>query len=1038
MLNPIIKKMARRKFASGKSVKNPAIYKTICENSMPSVLVLYSDYRLISANPLACSLFGMTEEELCKLFLTDLVDYNDPRLMNLVDVAERTGKVNGHITLVRKNGSKFTSEISSSSFRDENGELIIFIVIRELIDRLKEEEELHKNFALYQLAIDATIDGIWDMDMKTNRLFLSPNALNWFGYKEPKTLHRDELYNNIIHKDDIPGIENELNPVKKGHTNLIDIEFRVNTLSVGWKWIRLRGKVVLRDSEGKIIRMLGTFADISNRKQIEGELERSHKEFQSYFDYAPIGLTVATPDKSWIAVNEKACQILGYSKQELLGFSWGDLIHPNDIQEHIVRFNLALEGKLDKDTFDTRFIRKDGSIINVNLNIVCYRNEDGSVHHFLASHIDTTKQKRYEESIRNERKILRTLIDNLPFTIYVIDKEGRKVISNKADLETIGCSNEAEVLGKTDIELFPDEIGERGHADNMRVINTGLPILNREEDFFDKNGQKKWLQTNMVPLFDSDNQISGLIGIGIDITEQKSLQQKIIDSEAYYRTLVNISPNGIVVTDLKGKVTFISKRMYQIFKVPDNENYIGEFIFDWLTPESLEVAITNFKEVTEGKRTSITKEYKCVRYDKSEFWGEFCSSSLLDTSDNPIGLMIVCCDISDRKEAEAKLILALNKAEESDTLKTALLRNISHEIRTPMNAILGFSALLGEPGISYEVMMSYIETIQGSSNQLLSIINDLVDISTIEARIVKKNISDLNLNEIILSIYNQFKMRATQKNIGLNITVGLSHEKACIKTDRTKLIQIISNLLTNAIKFTEQGQINFGFTLENLFIKFWVSDTGIGIPSQYHSKIFNPFFQVESDLSRKFEGTGLGLSICKAYAELLGGTIWVTSEMGTGSSFYFTIPFEPAESSNLIMQHILNDQESIFPKTPVILIAEDDENNFKFILNLLSGLKVTTLLARNGKEALDKCQDQKNIDLVFMDLKMPQMDGYDAMKKIREFLPDLPIIAQTSYLIDREQISESGFTDYIRKPFSKSDLISKINKYLSSQNQQEK
>ena len=213
-------------------------------------------------------------------------------------------------------------------------------------------------------------------------------------------------------------------------------------------------------------------------------------------------------------------------------------------------------------------------------------------------------------------------------------------------------------------------------------------------------------------------------------------------------------------------------------------------------------------------------------------------------------------------------------------------------------------------------------------------------------------------------------------------------------------------------------------------------DTGIGISPQHHSKIFNPFFQVESDLSRKYEGTGLGLSICKAYAELLGGAIWVTSEIGNGSSFYFTIPFEPTETSNLTGQTILHDKESVFPKSHTILFTEDDENNSKYILKLFSELNVTTILAKNGEEAVAKCKMQKNIDLVFMDLKMPVMDGYEATRQIRLSLPDLPIIAQTAYMIDSNQLYENGFTDYIRKPFSKSDLISKINKYLSSQKHQ--
>ena len=255
--------------------------------------------------------------------------------------------------------------------------------------------------------------------------------------------------------------------------------------------------------------------------------------------------------------------------------------------------------------------------------------------------------------------------------------------------------------------------------------------------------------------------------------------------------------------------------------------------------------------------------------------------------------MLVCRDISDRKEGEEKLISALNKAEESDKLKTALLRNISHEIRTPLNGIVGYSSLLGESGLSNEIIRSYVDTIQVSSDHLLSIITDLIEISSIEAKIIEQNKIQVELNVLLKDIGNQFQLRAKSKNLKLLVMDGLTDEKVNIYTDKTKLVQIISNLLNNAIKFTFSGQIEFGYTANNSDVEFYVSDNGIGIPKKYHLKIFETFFQVENELSRKFEGTGLGLSICKAYVELLNGKIWVDSEPGKGSTFFFTIPFEP-------------------------------------------------------------------------------------------------------------------------------------------------
>jgi PAS domain S-box-containing protein len=771
--------------------------------------------------------------------------------------------------------------------------------IRELDNLGKVEEKLREDLLRFQSAFDATYDGMWDLDLRTNQLYLSPKALKIFDYNQPAILNRDEIMNNIFHEEDKSRLENEILQIINGWTDLIDVESRVKTVPGVLKWIRLRGKAISSVKDGSIIRIVGTFADITSHKLIVEDLNRKQSHFKSYFENSSIGLAVNTLDDSWIELNRELCQMLGFNKEELLNKSWMEVVHPDDIQPILELIGSAIEGKIDCFNVDNRLIKKNGEILYVTLSCVCVRNDDGSIHHILTSVINKTERHKIEENLKNERIILRTLVDSLPFTIYIIDKEGRKLLSNKADFETIGAKNEGEVLGKTDLDLFPGEIGERGHKDNLFIIKNKVPIKNRLENFFDKDGHQKWLLTNKIPFFDQNDQVSGLIGFGIDITDIKNLQQKISDSEAYYRTLINISPDGIIVTDLKGVVSFISNRIYQIFGVPDNENLIGESVFNWLASESLEEAIVNFKDVIEGKRSPQTKEYKCLKFNRTEFWGELSSSPLFTSSGFPTGLMIVCRNISDRKKIEEDLIKAKNKAEESDKLKSALLRNISHEIRTPLNGILGFSSLLGEPGLSNEMLQSYVKTIQISSDHLLSIITDLIDISSVEAKIIEQQKSTINLNELLKDIQNLFRLRTTSKNLTLTLNEGLPNDKADIYTDKAKLVQIISNLLSNAIKFTKSGHINFGYLQKKSFLEFYVSDTGIGIPSKYHSKIFDTFFQVDNALSRSFEGTGLGLSICKAYVELLGGTIWLTSKLGEGSTFYFTIPHESGEISQL-------------------------------------------------------------------------------------------------------------------------------------------
>jgi signal transduction histidine kinase len=266
---------------------------------------------------------------------------------------------------------------------------------------------------------------------------------------------------------------------------------------------------------------------------------------------------------------------------------------------------------------------------------------------------------------------------------------------------------------------------------------------------------------------------------------------------------------------------------------------------------------------------------------------------LFDSDGNQIGIEGSLRDIDERKHFEIELREAKVKAENADHLKTAFLHNISHEIRTPMNAIIGFSSLLCEPDISSESQSLFVDTIQESSNQLLSIINDIVDISSIEANLIKKHVTEFNLNAALKSLHNQFMLKASEKNISFGFKAGLTGKKAIILTDGTKVIQIMSNLLSNALKFTKQGQIDYGYTLKEDQVEFYVSDTGIGIPHEQHSKIFESFYQIENTLAREFGGTGLGLSICKAYSELLGGKLWLTSESEKGTTFFFSLPYRP-------------------------------------------------------------------------------------------------------------------------------------------------
>lgn len=381
-----------------------------------------------------------------------------------------------------------------------------------------------------------------------------------------------------------------------------------------------------------------------------------------------------------------------------------------------------------------------------------------------------------------------------------------------------------------------------------------------------------------------------------------------------------------------------------------------------------------------------------------------------------------------------KLRSAQRNAEESDQLKTAFLHNISHEIRTPMNSIVGFSELLNNPDLDFERRQNYTEIITQSSDGLLSIITDIVDIATIEAGQARLNETETNLNKMLRQLYEQFSLKVQQKQFSFSYKHSLADDDALIRTDSVKLLAILTNLIGNAMKFTQKGHVIFGYTKKENTLEFYVEDTGIGIPSGMHDEIFKRFRQVELTDDRQFGGSGLGLAISKAYVEMLGGKIWLTSILGKGSVFYFTIPYNKGFLTD--MPEIQNQSEikMDIKGSTTIVIAEDEDLNFMLLDELLSAPNLTILRALNGLEAVELCKSNRQIDLVLMDIKMPIMNGYEATERILELRPTLPIIVQTAYSseADRTKAFACGCSDFISKPINKDQLIVKINKLLKN------
>ncbi|MEI6852542.1 MAG: ATP-binding protein, partial [Bacteroidota bacterium] len=404
-----------------------------------------------------------------------------------------------------------------------------------------------------------------------------------------------------------------------------------------------------------------------------------------------------------------------------------------------------------------------------------------------------------------------------------------------------------------------------------------------------------------------------------------------------------------------------------------------------------------------------------------------------------IGYVIIASDESKQllyqqqiERTNEELIKALAKAEESDKLKTAFLQNMSHEIRTPLNGIVGFSQLLTRKDFPEDKKSEIARVVERSSHRLIELVNNILDLSKIETGQVKIKNSVFVLNQLLKEVYDFFKLFSKEKRINIFYSAGLEDRESVVYSDREKIHQIFVNLINNSIKFTEKGEINFGYMIKNDRIEFFVKDTGIGIPEEFHKEIFNRFTQADNTVTRNYEGAGLGLSISKGLVDLFDGNIWVESEVNKQTHFYFDIPYFP------ISDYSGNDSPSNvnienLPKKLRILVAEDDDINYMFIEYLFSNSKHSLIRALNGQEAVDFYSKEKDFDIILMDLKMPVKSGFEATKIIKSIFSGIPIIALTAYVFedDRQKAMNSGCDDFIVKPYRMEDLFEKIIKLVS-------
>ena len=559
--------------------------------------------------------------------------------------------------------------------------------------------------------------------------------------------------------------------------------------------------------------------------------------------------------------------------------------------------------------------------------------------------------------------------------------------------------------------------------------------------------------------YDKDKKPIRVSGTNLDLTERKRFEQLIISAkeraeknekelllakeivEKNTEMIINSQSlahicsysTNLDLNNIEKSSWVCSPEFYKIFGIDKTYPHTIAGWANFIHPDCREKMVAYHESVIKN-RSSFNHEYKIIRInDGVERWVHGTGELVYDDQGMPVRMHGAIQDITERKKIEDELIKAKEKAEESDRLKSAFLSNMSHEIRTPMNGILGFTTLLLSPNLSDDTRERYIEIIHKSGNRMLNTVNDIIEISKIEAGLAEVKISEVDMIVESKNLIDFFQPQAQLRNLILSFKSELS--SSIILTDRSKFESILTNLIRNAIKYTNKGIIELSYGIQDGFVSFYVKDTGIGIPQNRINAIFNRFEQADIEDKQVYEGSGLGLAITKSYVEMLGGKIWVESVQGKGSCFCFTIPYFPKTIEPDLKIQDKTTENNKKPLSQIkILIVEDDKVSADFLEIILYNVATNIIIANSGEKAIEILKDNTDIDIVLMDIKMPGINGFDATKTIRAFNKDVIIIAQTAYALsgDKEKAMEAGCNDYIAKPVIQTELIELIAKHLGA------
>jgi len=783
-------------------------------------------------------------------------------------------------------------------------------------------------------------------------------------------------------------------------------------------WVEMKVSVFYK-SDGTPVSQ-ATFVDITKRKLFEEALSKSEARYRSLVEQASDGIFLIDASGRYIDVNPRACQMLGFSRPELVGKNLMDLIPKGDRESNPPEI-LGIPTGVTK-MIERRMQKSDGTTIPVE--ITARMTDQGN---FQAIVRDISDRKRAEET-------LGAFFINSPAGLAIIDGDMRFVRIN----ETMAMINSTPVqayIGKTVPEILP-ELSSFIVPLCRKILKTGKPALNTEVSGQTRKASgvmRSWL-ASYFPIMDEGGHIKYIGSVMVEITEQKRIEKALRDSEEKYRRLVEGSPDIVYSFSNKRGGTFYSSRVKSVLGYSPAKMYQNPYLWrDSIHPDDRAKVDQAIQNLTKG--VDINIEYR-IRDDQDRWHWLNDRSIGMQIQEDEILIEGLATDITERKHIVDDLLRTKEAAEAAAMAKSDFLANMSHELRTPMNAVIGMASILGETNLNPE-QRECIETISNSGQALLSIINDILDLSRMERGKAELECQPFNL---IVSVEKSIDLIASSANAkGLDLSYrseGPIPEN--VVGDSQRIRQVLVNLLSNAVKFTNRGEVEILIQASKVAgdgyeVHFSVKDTGIGISQTDLVKLFQPFAQADSSITKKYGGTGLGLAISKRLAEMMGGRIWAESTPGMGSTFHFTVIVDSTSKipeSGAKARPVTSDKIMI-NKNLSILLAEDNLVNQRVAQLMLKKLGYEVDVVANGLEVL-QALEHKHYDLIFMDIQMPELDGLEAARKIRELWHNGPkIIAITAYALegDMDKCINAGMDDYISKPMRLDELQNKLLKW---------